>query len=117
YALLQASVGIIVVMVSLVLVVLACFRPTPLMRQVQLLIGMPLLFAVGTACVFCVSNISAAGLLFPCTRDEVGRYAAPLVLVLPFLFAALVTAIYLCGDGHDKSVPVVGGWNDGGGHD
>jgi hypothetical protein len=87
------------------------------MRQVQRLIGMPLLFAVGTACVFCVSNISAAGLLFPCTRDEVGRYAAPLFLVLPFLFAAVVTAIYLCGDGHDKSAPTEGGWNDGGEHD
>jgi hypothetical protein len=102
HAFLQASVGITVIVVSLVLVVLACVRPTPLLRQVQSLAGFPLIFAGCTACVFCASNISAAGLLFPCTRDEVGRYAAPLVLVLPFLFAAVVTAIYLYTNGYNR---------------
>jgi hypothetical protein len=88
-------VGIVVIVVCLVLTVLACFHPTPLLRQIRSLVGLPLLFAISAACIFCASNISAAGLLFPCTRDEVGRYAAPLVLVLPFFFATVVTAVYL----------------------
>jgi hypothetical protein len=95
YALLQASIGIIVIVICLALLIWSCFRSTLLLRQARGLSGLPLLFAVGTAFVFCASNISAAGLLFPCTRDEVGRYAAPLVLVLPFLFATVVTVIYL----------------------
>jgi hypothetical protein len=102
HALLQASVGITVIVVSLALVVLACVRSTPLLRQVRSLAGFPLIFAGCTACVFCASNISAAGLLFPCTRDEVGRYAAPLVLVLPFLFAAVATAIYLYANRYNR---------------
>ncbi|HEU5228219.1 MAG TPA: hypothetical protein VFU49_10455 [Ktedonobacteraceae bacterium] len=95
FSLLQASIGILFVLATLSLVTFSLFRHHPALVRIQQLATLPTIFAVTTAVIFCGSSIAAAGLLVPCTRDEVGRYAAPLLLVLPFFFATILTAIYL----------------------
>ncbi len=80
---------------TLALVTISPFRRHPSLVRIQRLAALPTLFGVCTALLFCFSNISTAGLLFPCSRDEVGRYAAPLLLVLPFAFATILTSIIL----------------------
>ena len=95
FSLLQASIGILVILATLSLLTLSLFRHHPALARIRQLATLPTLFAIATAVIFCGSSISAAGLLVPCTRDEVGRYAAPLLLALPFFFATILTAIYL----------------------
>ena len=71
--------------------------------QVRQLVSLPLLFGVCTAFIFCISKISADGLSINCNNvDYVGRYATPLLLALPLLFAASFTSIsmYL----HEKGI-------------
>lgn len=66
------------------------------LRQLPYLVGLPILFAGCCASVFCLSSISAKITLYGCgPRDLVGRYTTPLLLVLPFLFAAAVTLIMM----------------------
>ncbi|HLZ62494.1 MAG TPA: hypothetical protein VKR06_36575 [Ktedonosporobacter sp.] len=95
FSLLQASVGIALILAVLALIILSFFRHTPSLARFQHLMLLPALFGLGTTLIFCASSISAAGLIFPCTRDEVGRYAAPLSLVLPFCFASIATFVYM----------------------
>ncbi|HLG78437.1 MAG TPA: hypothetical protein VKX46_18625, partial [Ktedonobacteraceae bacterium] len=53
------------------------------------LTGLPLLFAICTSVVFCVSSIALVGLRSGCGPwDFAGRYAVPLVVVLPYFIAA-----------------------------
>ena len=94
-SILQAGVAILFALAATGFVVIAVFRHHPLLQRIQQLAALPVLFGATTAVIFCVSGISAAGLLDPCTRDEVGRYAAPLLLAVPFFFATIFTAIYL----------------------
>lgn len=80
------------------LITLAAFGLSFLWRQKQLvqaqrLAGLPLLFAGCSAVIFCTSRFSAVSGCGP--RDLVGRYTTPLLLVLPFLFAAALTLIVL----------------------
>ena len=63
-------------------------RATPLV-QVRRMVGLPLVFVGCSAVIFCTSSISTNILVYGCGKqDIVGRYATPLLLVLPFLFAA-----------------------------
>lgn len=94
-SLLQASIGILFILATSGLIAISLFRSHPILARIQQMATLPTIFALATAVIFCGSSISAAGLLVPCTRDEVGRYAAPLLLVLPFFFAAILTAVYL----------------------
>ncbi len=94
-SLLQASIGVLFIFAPLSLITLSLFRPHPTLVRIRQLAMLPMIFAIATAIIFCASSISAAGLLVPCTRDEVGRYAAPLLLALPFFFATILTAAYL----------------------
>ncbi len=70
-----------------------CWRPAFLLAA-RRLVALPLLFAACTALVFCCSNVVGSSLLVPCTRDGVGRYAAPLLLALPFFLGAAFTVVY-----------------------
>lgn len=89
--------GLLLTLVSLfgalAAILLSSFLQRQALTRIKRLAGFPLLFAVCTAVVFCGSSIASAGLLHPCTRDEVGRYAAPLFLVLPFFIATLVVTV------------------------
>lgn len=89
-----ASVGALAILFVAGLIVLSFRRPTKQLQSLRSLVGLPALFGLLTALVFCLSSISAAGLLAPCTRDEVGRYAAPLHLAFPFFFATIAIAIH-----------------------
>ena len=69
-------------------------RFQPLLLRVRQLAALPLTFVAATTFIFCVTRTSAIG-LWNCQYDLAGRYATPLMLVMPFICAALFTAIVL----------------------
>ncbi len=89
-----SALALSVVCIFAVITLVACslLVDHPLLIQPRKLAGLPLLFAASTAFLFCASTISAFGI--GCGRDFAGRYATPLVLALPFFFAAIV--IFIC---------------------
>ena len=95
-------VGILCITATVVLVALSFLSPHPSLLRIRQLNALPLLFAASTAFIFCLSTVSASGLLSTCDADFAGRYATPLLLALPFFFATLFTviSIYI----HKKSV-------------
>src|SRR6266702_2893940 len=73
---------------------LSIFWHLPFLLRIRHLVSLPLLFGACTAFIFCISTISAGSLKAPCAIvDPVGRYASPLLLALPFLFATPFTII------------------------
>ena len=64
----------------------------PLLLRVRSLAALPTLFAACSALLFCTSSASTS-ILLSCNADFGGRYAAPLVLALPFFFATAFTLI------------------------
>lgn len=71
---------------TIVLVVASLFRSHPFLLQMRRLAGFPLFFGFCTAIFFCIGNLPS-----DCQHDPIGRFAAPLMLVLP-LFIATVCA-------------------------
>ncbi len=94
--------GILCITATVVLVALSFLSPHPSLLRIRQLNALPLLFAASTAFIFCLSTVSASGLLSTCDADFAGRYATPLLLALPFFFATIFTviSIYI----HKKSV-------------
>ncbi|HLQ11132.1 MAG TPA: hypothetical protein VK134_05985 [Ktedonobacteraceae bacterium] len=72
----------------------ALLRFQPLLRRVRRLVALPLIFIAATSFIFCFTRTSAIG-LWHCEYDLAGRYATPLMLVMPFLLAAIFTAVVL----------------------
>ncbi|GAC1567149.1 MAG: hypothetical protein NVS3B14_12280 [Ktedonobacteraceae bacterium] len=72
----------------------ALSRFQPLLLSIRRLIALPLVFAIAVSIVFCVTRTAAIG-LWNCQYDLAGRYATPLMLVIPFFFAAIFAAIVL----------------------
>src|SRR5205085_1957569 len=62
----------------------------PQLVRIRQLGALPLLFAICSALTFCTSIASSAGLI-SFQNDIAGRYATPLMLVLPFFFATTFT--------------------------
>ncbi len=88
--------GIASIIIVVVLFILSClFRENAFFMSIQYLSSLPLLFASCTIFVFCFSNAVGGSIFQPCTRDGVGRYAAPVLLALPFIGATLCTSILL----------------------
>lgn len=87
------TLGVCCIVTTALLLALSFVVHHPLLTQVRQLTALPLLFAASTAFFFCTSTAAVAGL--DCTRDLAGRYATPLMLALPFFFAATFTAIHL----------------------
>jgi len=87
------AVGVLCIFATAILVVLSFLSPHPILMRVQQLSGLPLLFAVCSASIFCLSTVSASGLISTCDADFAGRYATPLLLALPFFFASIFTVI------------------------
>lgn len=69
-------------------------RFQPLLLRVRRLVALPLTFMATTAFIFCVTRTAAIG-LWHCEYDLAGRYATPLMLVMPFICAALFTIVVL----------------------
>lgn len=65
-----------------------------LLGRVRRLVALPLIFIAATSFIFCFTRTSAIG-LWHCEYDLAGRYATPLMLVMPFLLAAIFTTVVL----------------------
>ncbi len=83
--------GALCILVSATLVAFSFLSQDQWLLRVRRLVGLPLLFGACTALIFCASTVSASGLLSTCNADFAGRYGTPLVLALPFFFAAVFT--------------------------
>jgi hypothetical protein len=71
---------------------LSAFWHHPVLVCLRQLTLLPLLFIVCASIIFCASSISAVALSGGCSfLDPAGRYVVPLVIVLPFLLAAVFT--------------------------
>lgn len=87
-----AYAGTLGILVAVAMVLLSlCWHQSLLVRIRQLAL-LPLLFAACSAIIFCLSSASTSGLM-SCNADFAGRYATPLLLTLPFIFAAVCIAI------------------------
>ncbi len=83
--------------------VLAPYRP--LLSRARQLAGLPLLFSLAVTMIFCGTSTAAIG-LWNCQYDLAGRYATPLMLVLPFFYATFFTTlIMLEGAFHGVKMP------------
>ena len=85
--------GALCILASATLVVFSFLSQEPWLIRTRRLVGLPLLFGACTALIFCLSTVSTSGLLSTCDADFAGRYATPLVLALPFFFAAVFTTM------------------------
>jgi hypothetical protein len=63
---------------------------TPLLQSLQRLAALPLLFGLCNVIFFCIGTGP-----INCSQDYVSRYATPIMLVLPFYYASVCTAILL----------------------
>ena len=89
-------VGLACIVVSGTVWVCSFIWHSPLFMQGRRLLTLPLLFAGSCALIFSVSRITTSGLIHMCgPLDWVGRYAAPLLLSLPFFLAATLTFVYI----------------------
>jgi hypothetical protein len=84
---------------TIALVVASLFRPHPFLLQMRRLVGFPLFFGFCTAIFFCIGNLPS-----DCQHDPIGRFAAPLMLVLPiFIATVLAGCIIWLYEYHKKS--------------
>lgn len=100
-------VGLFCILVTAILVVLSLFWHHPQLVRMRQLGALPLLFAICSAFTFCTSMASTAGLI-SFQHDIAGRYATPLMLVLPFFFATTFTlaSMYIYKLGKRRSLNV-----------
>ncbi len=82
------------ILATIVLVALSFTQPHPLLLTVRRLAALPIVFASSVSIIFCVTETAASG-LWSCQYDFAGRYATPLMLVIPFFVATLFTAVIL----------------------
>src|SRR5437588_5738891 len=81
---------LVCIVATSILVVLSLVWHHPQLVRIRQLGALPLLFAICSALTFCTSIASSAGLI-SFQNDIAGRYATPLMLVLPFFFATTFT--------------------------
>jgi len=91
--------GVGSILASLAFVISSCFRQSVIARQAQRLVTFPLLFAGWNAFFFCIGSGPS-----DCSQDGLGRYATPLMLVLPFFVAASLTSVYSWTHEHDERI-------------
>jgi len=82
------------ILATIVLVALSFTQPHPLLLTVRRLAALPIVFASSVSIIFCVTETAASG-LWSCQYDFAGRYATPLMLVIPFFVATIFTAVIL----------------------
>lgn len=87
-------VGWLCIFMTLAAIMSSFFSHQPQLRRVRQLAALPLLFALCSVAIFCTSPIASAALV-SFQHDLAGRYATPLMLVLPFFFATAITAVTL----------------------
>lgn len=82
------------ILVIIALVALSFVRPHPLLLRVRRLAALPLVFGSSASIIFCATQTAANG-LESCQIDLAGRYATPLMLILPFFVATIFTAVVM----------------------
>jgi hypothetical protein len=87
---LPLALGALCMLATLAALIALFFWQHPLLLQIRRLVALPALFASCSALFFCVSSGP-----FPCALDLTGRYATPLMLVLPFFCATALTTLAL----------------------
>jgi len=80
------------ILTTVVLVVVSFTHPRPLFMVVRRLAALPIVFASSVSIIFCVTETAASGLT-SCQFDFAGRYATPLMLVIPFFVATIITVV------------------------
>lgn len=66
---------------------------------IRRLLTLPLLFTIVVSGAFCLSDLTERYLVHhTCDADKTGRYASLLILVLPFLVAAVLTLLSMVGN-------------------
>jgi len=91
------------IVITVVLVALSFARPRPLFMTARRLTALPLIFASSVSIIFCATETAASG-LWQCNYDLAGRYATPLMLVVPFFMATIFTVVILLeADTHTHS--------------
>jgi uncharacterized protein YfiM (DUF2279 family) len=82
------------ILITLALVALSFIEPHPLLLAVRRLTALPIVFASSVSIIFCVTGTAASG-LWSCQYDLAGRYATPLMLVIPFFVSTIFTVVML----------------------
>lgn len=86
------DLGLFCIIATAILVVLSLVWHHPQLVRIRQLGALPLLFAICAAFTFCTSVASSVGLI-SFQNDIAGRYATPLMLVLPFFIATTFTLV------------------------
>lgn len=88
------------ILATVVLVAVSFVKPHPLLITTRRLAALPIVFASSVSIIFCFTETAASGLA-SCQFDFAGRYATPLMLVMPFFVATIFTiVIVLQADPH-----------------
>jgi hypothetical protein len=85
--------GVVCIAIAVLACLLSFFWRSPLFTQARKPTALALLFALWTSISFVAGKNADEIQSLNCNVDHIGRYATPLVLVLPFLYA---TALVLC---------------------
>ena len=91
-------INAVCIVITASLVALSFSIPHPLLLAVRKLAALPLLFAISVSVVFCMTEAAASG-LWSCQYDYAGRYATPLMLVIPFFVATVFVIVVLLETG------------------
>lgn len=84
------GLGLFCLCASCLLCLLSLFWHHPQLLRIRQLVALPLLYTFCVLIAFCTSITATAGLI-SLQHDISGRYAAPVMLVLPFFFATVFT--------------------------
>ena len=76
------------------LVAVSFVQPHPLLLRVRRLAALPIVFGVSVSIIFCATKTAVIG-LGSCQIDLAGRYATPLMLILPFFVATIFTVVVM----------------------
>jgi hypothetical protein len=79
---------------TLTLVALSFVRPRLSLLRVRRLAALPIVFASSVSIIFCATETAASG-LWSCQYDFAGRYATPLMLVVPFFVATIFVVVVM----------------------
>ena len=82
------------ILATIALVAVSFTHPRPLLMTVRKLAALPIVFASSVSLIFCATETAASGLT-ACQFDFAGRYATPLMLVIPFFVATIFTVVIL----------------------
>ena len=88
--LLPLTIGLLSIGTSIFLVGYSLKSHQAWTRQARWLVGLPLLFGLCNAIMFCIGTSPVS-----CPSDALGRYAAPLMLVMPFICAGALVSLLL----------------------